>query len=357
MENFVNSSGTTPDSTYEKFRASYQRHHPDKTLLSFNQIKRMVARLTGIIMLTRDMCVNSCAAFTGPWKGLKQCPECGDERFEEDGITPRKVFWVFLLGPQLQAQFLRNDGSLDYRIKATEKLLSMATGTTIELQKRTDYIHGEAYMTAVAAGKITNQSVLVMWSGDGAQLYRDKDSDIWISIFSLLEFPPHLRYKVKHILPDTVVPGPKAPKNHISFLFHTMYHLSALMREGIRLWKRELEVFSLRKLFLAFACMDAVAMASVSGWVGHHGKHGCRFMCGMPGRHKPRSPHYYPVMKLPEGYKQSGCDHPDVSRHNLTKGSPTRYSTCLHLCFVVYSDSYEGPEGTGSQASYSGRHC
>jgi hypothetical protein len=84
-----------------------------------------------------------------------------------------------------------------------------------------------------------------------------------------------------------------------------------------------------------FAAADAVAMAFIMSWVGHHGKYGSRFMCNMPGCGKPGTGHYYPVMLKPQGYNKQGCDHSDIPINNLPKASPEKYQR--HLQFVISS--------------------
>ena len=138
---------------------------------------------------------------------------------------------------------------------------------------RDDFVHGQSYLEAVQHKEITDDTIVLMLSGDGAQLYRDKQSDVWIFIWCIFEYPPWLRYKVKSVIPDTIIPGPAAPKNHISCSFPSMYHLAALQNEGLKVWKADSKHFTTKQLFLAFCGFDAVALASMWGWVGHNRQH------------------------------------------------------------------------------------
>ena len=130
LGNFVELSGTTADSVYDRVRATYLRRHPEEELLSYDQIKRRVQALTGIVALEKDMCVNSCIAYTGPWEELETCMVCGEGRYKENGVDSRKKFTTFLLGPQLQAQCLRDVGygRLGYRASETQKMPSVNRG-------------------------------------------------------------------------------------------------------------------------------------------------------------------------------------------------------------------------------------
>jgi len=83
-----------------------------------------------------------------------------------------------------------------------------------------------------------------------------------------------------------------------------------------------------------------VGMAELNGWVGHHGRNGCRVLCSMPGRHKPGAGTYYPAMLRPHGDPSAlppGSAHPDVSINSITTPSPAEYNE--RLCCVLGSTS------------------
>jgi len=78
-------------------------------------------------------------------------------------------------------------------------------------------------------------------------------------------------------------------------------------------------------------------MAELNGWVGHHGKYGCRYICGLPGRFKPgtKGTHYYPALLKPHNYVALGCDHPDIDINTLPESSPALYHQ--KLCHIIES--------------------
>ena len=41
--------------------------------------------------MEHDMCINSCLAYTGPYKHLEICPECGEPRYEPQKKKPRQA--------------------------------------------------------------------------------------------------------------------------------------------------------------------------------------------------------------------------------------------------------------------------
>lgn len=48
-------------------------------------------RLTGILEVQDDMCVNSCIAYTGPFEDLRECPHCGESRYKALGDEQEDV--------------------------------------------------------------------------------------------------------------------------------------------------------------------------------------------------------------------------------------------------------------------------
>ena len=99
--------------------------YPDSGILSYDQVKRRVSNLSGVYTWKHDMCIDSCAAFAGPFAHLDQCPLCGEYRYDQKHLrkskkkVPQKVFTTFPLGPQLQARW-RNPQMAEkmlYRLK------------------------------------------------------------------------------------------------------------------------------------------------------------------------------------------------------------------------------------------------
>ena len=246
------------------------------------------------------MCVKSCVGFTGPFVNLDRCPDCGEFRYKEkefedsDGELkiPRKVFTTFPVEPQLQARWKHPQTAKDmsYRWEKTQELQRERGELNEPLGIYDDILCGDAYLDAVDDGVINEYDTVLMLSIDGAQLYESKQSDCWIYIWIVIDLGPDKRYKIRNILPGGVIPGPDSPKDLDSFLFPGVSHVAALQREGLPIWdayrRRRVVAF----LFLLLVLADAVAMAQLSGAVGHHGRKGCRLFCGFAGRNKVMAP-------------------------------------------------------------------
>ena len=196
---------------YSSSRAHIQEHFPECKILSYAQVKRRVSDLSGVVTWKRDMCVDSCVGFTGPFKDMEKCPCCDKSRWDEDGLrksngkkkVPRKVFTMFPLGPQLQSR---------WRSPEMARKMFYWRDKTQEEQARyedEDYVYddifcGSDYLEAVENGVINDYDKVVMLSINGAQLYRNKKSDCWIYIWILLDLAPDQRYEICNILPGGV---------------------------------------------------------------------------------------------------------------------------------------------------------
>lgn len=57
----------TTEAAYNSIRNAIMEHFPDSEVLSYYQVRRRVALLSGIQPIVHDMCIDSCVAFCGPW--------------------------------------------------------------------------------------------------------------------------------------------------------------------------------------------------------------------------------------------------------------------------------------------------
>lgn len=321
---------------YENMRKNIQRRDPSIEMLSYHKVKRTAEKLSGIVTLKDDMCIDSCAAFTGPFADLQACPRCGKPRYDPARLEasggkikiPQRQFSTFPAGPQIQARWKNPE--------MAEKMLYRQRRTAAgETEDYDDILSGSAYLDQVEEGKINGYDTLLMFSIDGAQLYRDKKSECWIYIWILLEMAPDERYKVRNILPGGIIPGPRSPEHLESFIFPGLAHVSALQKEGLRLYDSYTRTFQISLFVLFLVLADAVAMAKLTGSVGHHGRKGCRLLCDLPGRNKPGGPHFYPAMLRPTDINHPSASHPDIDINHLP--SPNHEAYRRKLNYVMTS--------------------
>jgi hypothetical protein len=337
-------------SAYEEARRVFNKTRPDSPLHSYWVVKSRLGKLSRITQIETDMCPKSCVAFTGPFADLEQCPECGSPRYDDKkpGKVPFRRFYTIPLGPQIQAQWRTPEGAnwMRYRNRKTDAIhakFNQDPGKPIDVYE--DIYDGYQYLEAVKSGLIKEDDTLVLFSLDGAQLYRDKDSDCYFFAWIILNLSPDLRCKKAYILPGGFVLGPDPPKNVPSFLLPSFRHVSAIQREGgLTIWEGQMQENRTSNIFFAAGNADTVALTDLSGFVGHQGAHSCRILCPLGGRHKPGVRIYYPMATLPYDCGDhpsrnciknckvpDNCRHPDVDITTLTVGDPQEYLANLQL--------------------------
>ena len=308
-------------------------------LPSLYQVKHKVAEITGVYSITKDMCRNTCLAYTGPFSDLEVCSKCQEPWYDprilalSDGKRkkPQQQFTTIPLGPQLQALWRSQDGAtaMRYHQLETQKILDKLTEDMGTLDVWQDIYHGHEYLHAVQTGKIQKGDTVLMMSLNGAQLYQSKQSDCWIFIWVVLDLAPDRRYKKRHIIPAGFIPGPNKPKNVDSFLFPGFYHVAALMKEGLNIWDAVNDIVFESKPFVHLGTADGPGMQYLNGLTGHSGAYGCRLYCPVKGRRKGN--HYYPALLKPLSYDVIGSNHADIDPKHLPIGQSAEYQKALNV--------------------------
>jgi len=224
---------------YNSCRSAILRRYPSTNILSYYSVKKLVSEITGVIAVYDDMCINSCHAFTGPFSQCDSCTICGEARYDmvqlasTDKKVPRQQFCTILLSPQLQALRRSYTGAtnmqyLDQKLKDVAEMLE-----NLQMDNGSDIIYNDILCGSEAQDladhvAITAYDTLVSCSLDGAQLYQNKKSDTWLSIWVIHNFSPDSQYQKRHVFPGTIIPGPNKPKIINSYLYRGLHHLSAL---------------------------------------------------------------------------------------------------------------------------------
>ncbi len=188
-----------------------------------------------------------------------------------------------------------------------------------------------------------------MFSMDGAQLYKGKKSDCWIYIWIILNLSPDRRYKKRYVVPGGFIPGPNAPKDPDSFVYPGLHHLSALQKEGLKIWKASSKSVVVSNPYLVFATADGVGLAYMNGFAGHKSYNHCRRMCGVEGRRKPAKSSYYVPHLKPDNYNVQGCNHPDIDLATLHSVDPALYQRNLQMVL-----SSQSPAEYAQRRKYTG---
>ncbi|KAJ2921645.1 hypothetical protein H1R20_g15449, partial [Candolleomyces eurysporus] len=308
---------------------------PERELLSFHSVKKEVANLTGVTPIVHHMCPNSCMAYTGPFSKLQECCYCATTRYDPKTKKPRQYFYTMPLGPQLQERWKEPQSAhlMGHRARETSKIFDQLgdPANSGSLPEYNDIYHGQDYLEAVDRGDIGPSDSVLLFSMDGAQLYRDKKSDCWIYIWVLLDMPPEERYKKRNVLPGGVIPGPNNPEHMESFLFPGFHHLAVLQKEGLRIINSTTGTIETSNLFLLLGSADGPGGTYFTGFVGHHGYFFCRLYCGIHGRHKPEGSHYYGALLKPTNYNEDGCNHGNIDASTIGGPRPEMYQKDLVL--------------------------
>jgi hypothetical protein len=190
-----------------------------------------------------------------------------------------------------------------------------------------DLFDGSDYWDAVVNGRISDSDMVLTMSFDGAQLYCNKASDTWIWIWILMDYDVTERYKKRSILVGGVIPGPNKPRFIESFLFKGLQHLAICQKKGLRIWNALDSTIFVSYPFLALILADSIAMAALSGSVGHFGRYGCRYFCPMPGRHQDGAMHYYPAHLCPDNFLVANSSHADIHITQILDNFTSKTST------------------------------
>jgi hypothetical protein len=319
IRHFTNNTSASREH-YDTIREIELLNDPATEFLSFDQVKRRIRWLSGIVPLEHDMCARSCVAYTGPHAELASCPRCSSPRYIPGTTKAHKRFSTIPIGPIIQALYGSRETAehMHYLEKKLAENLRIAqtSGGTFDVYD--DTACGQELLDAWEDGHFTKTDVALQFSIDGATLRRDKPSDAWVFIWVIHNLPPEMRYTKAFVIPGAIVPGPNKPGDMDSFMFPSIYHVAALQREGLRVHDAYLNaVIPCSRPMILFGTADSPGSALMSGLVGHGGRYGCRLYCDMPGRRHDGDSHYYPVMRAPLNYDVEGCCHPDVTCDDL----------------------------------------
>lgn len=330
---------------YTEMCAAIKERYPACELLSHHLVKKKVAELTGVVSILEDMCPNSCIAYTGPFSTLEVCPHCNEARYDpmlaaKGKKKARQQFNTFPVGPQIQARYRSPSGADDmqYRRNVMVDILEELRATG-HLDSIDDIPYGSDFWDAYQRGQISPDDTCLVFSMDGAQLFEHKASNCWIYIWILVDVAPDKRYKKKYVLMGAIIPGPNKPKNAESYLFTGLQHVVFLQNEGMMIWDARRKMCFRSRPWIVLVEADAVGAPDLTGYVGHHGKKGCRNGCGRKGRRKPGAPHYYAVCRKPDGYNERGCEDDDYDPSDLPQPCPQHYRDDVHYLLASTSNT------------------
>lgn len=170
--------------TYTSVRASIIQRYPLSGVLSYYEVTKLVAQISGVVSINDDMCINSCHAFTGPFAELESRSLCAEPRYDPTQLAvkrkkvPRQQACTIPLGPQIQALRRSQHGAAAMRCRdqKTKDVLD-SISDVLEDSVYDDTFCGNDYLDLHTRLGLTENDTTVSFSLDGAQLDQNKKSD------------------------------------------------------------------------------------------------------------------------------------------------------------------------------------
>ena len=269
IRHFINNTGTSRDH-YNTLREIEHQHNPQDTILSFDQAKRRVRWLSGVVPIEHDMCPESCIAYTGPYGELEICPRCSTPRYiAGDNKKPQKRFSTIPVGPVIQALYGSRDIA-EHMHYLEQRLAQNVEHVRVHgrLDKYDDTACSQELLDAWHSGSLRHSDVALQFSINGAQLRSGLQSEAWVFIWVVHNLPPSMRYKKDFVIPGAIVPGPNKPGDLESFLFPSLCHVAALQCEGLRIFDSSTNSLIPRSTpCVLFGTADSLGSAAMSGMV------------------------------------------------------------------------------------------
>ena len=116
---------------YNTAQASILRCHPEDNLPSYDQMKKILAEITGVGSVVHPMCRNSCVAFTGPFMDLDHCPKCREPKCCPISRKYQQEFHKMPIGPILQALWHDPQSAHQFEYHQSKPARSSTTYTVI----------------------------------------------------------------------------------------------------------------------------------------------------------------------------------------------------------------------------------
>jgi hypothetical protein len=204
--------------------------------------------------------------------------------------------------------------AMRYQSTRSRQLKAEIQANNSVIEEYKDFLSGTEYLDAFNAGCIGDHDTVLMLSLDGAQLFHNKLSNFWLSIWGIYDLAPDIRHKVNSVPVGSFIPSPNHPDNFDSFFYPSLHYLSALQCKGFHVWDAYDEDTHNSNPFFGIGTADGPGATHMNGLVGHQGYYGCRIHCPMKGCRHPDDTTYYTTHLKPLHYILEGSDHDDCHK-------------------------------------------
>ncbi|KIJ50086.1 hypothetical protein M422DRAFT_245885 [Sphaerobolus stellatus SS14] len=202
----------------EKFQRAFQ----DRICFdTFYLMHKRIMKLSGFVPNNFDCCINNCCLFAGEYKHLEECPFCHANCFNAFG-KPQQYFDYLPIIPCLQGFFQSPD---------IIELLNYQMTRQVELGTLTDIFDGNHFQDLCRTLLLLEEEeyiyssnpydILLGLLSDGMCIFKcgpRSAPTVTPFIVQIYSFPPELRTHLDYLMLIGLVPGPKSPCDHNSFL-------------------------------------------------------------------------------------------------------------------------------------------
>src|SRR5260221_4903522 len=205
-------------STYNLLKKHFM---PELVMLSIFILQARISKLSHVTEVSYDCCLNTCCCFTGTYTVLDSCPFCKHTRYNLEGHSYKKYKYL-PIEPCIKSLYLmdRYAKVLCYcSLPRDSKIEDVFDGIHYRMLCQTQVMIDGAGLDHHFFSNIQDVALGLML--DGFQIFkaqRDGDTTCWPLITLNFNLPPEIHTWLTHIIPLSIIPGPKAPKDFNSFL-------------------------------------------------------------------------------------------------------------------------------------------
>ena len=245
--------------------------------------------MTGVAHVSYDVCINNCICFAEHPEQLS-CPLCGEARYRRVGHKdiPRKTFDYIPVQHRLYSDPKAARDLKSYR----KKLEDTAEGDVLR-----DFWDAKLCAELKKKGILTDpRSLAFYFSTDGVCLFR-KGRQHTVHPLLLINLHPKLRFQ-KEIIFLGIIPGPKKPKDLLSFLRPVVDEFKVLasgvpaIDASIPVENTLLRSFQLHAYYICVVGADMPARDALMGLAGYNARNYCNY-CLVRGIYSDKVGHIY----------------------------------------------------------------
>lgn len=250
------------------------------SLQSLYRTRTRVARLSGVLGVQIDCCVNSCVAFTGTIKHMEQCPYCGQDRYVGNSHQRRArcQFRYIPIIPRLR-NFFHDPNMIHQLLYRAQR--HAEPGIVADIFDGTHYQKLLGKHVSVAGEELghnffSNASDLALGlATDGFAPFDSNQESCWPIVLFNYNLSPAIRFQLENILCVGIVPGPSQPKDINTFIEPLIQELEDLARGVPAFHGVDKKPFRLHA-YLLVCFGDMPAISKLMCMTGHNGKVPCR---------------------------------------------------------------------------------